>query len=757
MYCDIVISNNSLFIENKYTYKVPDDIVTKNLQGKRAVVPFGNGTALGLIISIYDELHHEFLEVKEVISLIDDYPIITNDSIITLEILCRNTGNTMSRYLNSIYPITFNIQKKKLYKVEKIDNIDLILRTLLPSGEFEITSMLEEYKNDIIRHTESGNISFRDVYLRKVDVQTKEAVKLIGESKLNLTSKQKDIVDFMHNHGNEYVTIKALVNDYGFSKNIINTLIKNSVLEKKYITECNHKFDANIVQRDTQNSERKLELVQSLNEDSRIEYIRKVLDEGKSKNMNTLILFPDTTLAYSMGSKLKEYYQDDLEVFHSKMSERKKFNTLTRINNNEVRVLIGVGGAALVPITNIGQIILYESSDTRFLKSQYNFYDINFVAEMRSKINNTDLIHISSFHSISEYYKKQNDVSWVYKKLESKPDFISSIIDMKNELLSGNRQILSLSLQEKIRKRISDFEISFLLVNSRNNNSSLKCRGCGKSISCPHCGTNLKLSDKTKKLSCTSCDFEIDFVGKCIYCGSDKVRKMKLGIEDVNNFVRDNFGNVSVLMLTMEDLTSISRVNQIISDINQKKYDIIIGTRDVATIIPKNKISLVALVMIDITLNINTYRASELAFNEILTAISIISQNPTNELLIQTYDPNNKIIKYALNNMYEEYYNDELVYRKISNNPPYSEITYLKIRLQKTSYRRLIQSINLYVGKYFKEGSYFGPNIENTSSSGMTELKYTIKVNDIEEVIKFMYVLKEAFSSDSMYITIEHE
>ncbi len=757
MYCDVVICNNSLFIENTYTYKVPNDITADDIIGKRVTVPFGNDTKLGLIVSVHEKTLTEFIEFKELLTLIDDYPIVTNDVIAVLLSLSERTGNTISRYLNSIYPITFNIQKKTVYKVNNIDEIDLVLRTILPEDEFEISGELIQYEKDINKYTERGAIVSKVTYFRKLDYKYSDYVRYTGVKQLRTNKNQEQIIEFFKNSDNELFKIKTLVNQYGFSKNTINTLIRKNILEKKYLRGNPIKSSNDRAKISDIQLVRKKKFIHSNIASVKIEYLKKLIDENLSSNKNTLVMLPDIASATVMLNEIENSFKEKIEIYHSKVSDRKKFDLLTKINNDEVQILIGVGGAALAPLKNIGAIVLFDSNDERYLKSQFNFYDLVSLTESRSKMTNCDLIHISTSHTVTEYYKMKNDLSWECINLGYNSVFKKSVVDMKEELKKGNHKILSLDLIDKLKKQLSNFETSFLLVNARSDNSSLKCRGCGKTTTCPHCGTNLRLSNKTGRLSCSSCSFEIQFQNKCIYCGSDKIRKMKLGIENVYEFVKDEFKESSVLILTTDDLTSTSKMDKIIANINLNKYDIIIGTRSIASLLPKNKISLIAIIMIDITLNINSYKASELAFNEIMTATNIISHNSSNELLIQTYEPNNKIINYAINVKYDKFYNDEIIYREISKNPPYREVGYLCIRTSESNYTSITNNLNLYITKHFETNTYFGPIIDRKSGSSMIKVSYTIKVKEIDELIKFRKILVEAFKNESLFITIEHE
>ena len=74
MYADILIEINSL--EKTFTYKVPNGI--NAVAGERVLVPFGGRKLEGFIVRVYKESNYDY-EVKDIICLIDDHPVINKE------------------------------------------------------------------------------------------------------------------------------------------------------------------------------------------------------------------------------------------------------------------------------------------------------------------------------------------------------------------------------------------------------------------------------------------------------------------------------------------------------------------------------------------------------------------------------------------------------------------------------------------------------------------------------------------------------
>ena len=74
MYCDVLIELSSFNIDKTFTYKIPS---TKEvLVGSRVLVPFSNQKLEGFVLSIRDDIDDIDYEVKEIIDVVDNEPIL---------------------------------------------------------------------------------------------------------------------------------------------------------------------------------------------------------------------------------------------------------------------------------------------------------------------------------------------------------------------------------------------------------------------------------------------------------------------------------------------------------------------------------------------------------------------------------------------------------------------------------------------------------------------------------------------------------
>ena len=80
MYAEVLVEIKAKAVDKTFTYKIPDGM--KFEAGVRVLVPFGKRRLEGFVLKVYNDGNFDY-EVKEIISVIDDKPVI-NDEMLRL-------------------------------------------------------------------------------------------------------------------------------------------------------------------------------------------------------------------------------------------------------------------------------------------------------------------------------------------------------------------------------------------------------------------------------------------------------------------------------------------------------------------------------------------------------------------------------------------------------------------------------------------------------------------------------------------------
>ena len=126
MYVDVLVELKAKKIDKTFTYSVPDILKDKVSIGKRVLVPFSTQKLEGFILNISDYKDLDY-EVKDIISVIDDQPVINSEMIELGKYISKKTlCNLISAY-QTMLPAAlkahnnFKVNKKYITYIKLID------------------------------------------------------------------------------------------------------------------------------------------------------------------------------------------------------------------------------------------------------------------------------------------------------------------------------------------------------------------------------------------------------------------------------------------------------------------------------------------------------------------------------------------------------------------------------------------------------------------------------------------------------------
>ena len=310
-------------------------------------------------------------------------------------------------------------------------------------------------------------------------------------------------------------------------------------------------------------------------------------------------------------------------------------------------------------------------------------YDTKEIASLRAKNFNCPLVLGSATPDVCDYFLAINNE---YKLLElperanGKKLSESIIVDMTEELKKGNRTIFSDVLREEIINTYKRHEQSILFLNRRGYSSFVMCRNCGESIKCPHCDASLTYHKKTNMLSCHYCGFKMSNPSTCPNCGSDKIRFVGNGTEKILEEVNKILPEARALRIDLDTVGKISDYENAYSIFKNHEADILIGTQMITKGLDFDDVTLVGVINADIALQYPSFDASMVAFNLIEQVSGRAGRaKKDGKIIIQTYSPNNFVIKSAAKHDYLSFYNYEIERRKLQKLPPFSSLIELMI------------------------------------------------------------------------------
>ncbi len=406
-----------------------------------------------------------------------------------------------------------------------------------------------------------------------------------------------------------------------------------------------------------------------------IQTVAKALECGKT----AIVLVPEIALtSQTLDRFIKRFGIDKIALLHSKLTTKERFDQWEKLRSGKAKIAIGARVGVFAPLENIGVIIMDEEHESTYKSDMSPKFDTIDVALKRARYYKGTLVMGSATPSIVSYERAKEGI---FKLLTLKKRFNETplphveIVDMREELRSGNKTILSNELFNKMKKTLQDKKQIILFLNRRGYANYVSCRSCGETIMCEDCNISMTYHKSKNALICHYCGKKIPMPKVCPKCGSKYIKQFGIGTEQLEEKLREFFPEATIDRLDLDTGTKKSDIDRILGKFGKKKTDILVGTQLVAKGLDFDNVGLVGVVMADVSLNIPDYRASERTF-QLITQVSGRAGRgkEKGEVVVQTYTPEHFAILTASNHAYEEFFQHESALREKMNYPPYTDL-----------------------------------------------------------------------------------
>jgi len=300
------------------------------------------------------------------------------------------------------------------------------------------------------------------------------------------------------------------------------------------------------------------------------------------------------------------------------------------------------------------------------------------IAKMRAEYNGCKLILGSATPSVESYIaatEGEYNLITLKERINGKPLPEIIIADMKNEVKRGNNTAFSLALREELEKTLSDGNQAIIFLNRRGYAQSVICRDCGYVAKCENCDVSLTYHSEENCLKCHYCGAKYRMLTACPECGGIHIRYGGTGTQRVVSDLKTLFPSARIIRMDNDTVSGKDGHYKIIKKFAEHEADILVGTQMIAKGHDFPAVTLVGILDADMSLHFSDYRSGERTF-QLITQVAGRSgrAGEKGNVVLQTYCPENYILRYAVNYDYDGFFKNELQVRKATQFPPYSLI-----------------------------------------------------------------------------------
>jgi primosomal protein N' (replication factor Y) len=743
-------------IPQHFTYRLSREVAPYVKKGARVVVEFGKSRIMtALVVKLHNTPPQNY-QAKYIQELLDTEPVVTADQLWLFQWVADYYMCSAGEVLNVALPSGLKISSQSRIQYnpefnhhELLDEVEKqFLEILIKEDSLtyeEVARLIDQkdlarfIKGLVAKHAvilfEEVSEKYKPKIVKMVkltpEYESEEEVLLLID-KLSKAKKQQEAllkyisiipIDDLPFRNHEGVK-KSVLKEQGISDSALNTLIEKGVFEgfevrvSRFNTseiELNYNHILSAVQQKASDDimasfvEKEVTLFHGITGSGKtevyIDIIQKALDSGSQ----VLFLLPEIALTTQMVRRLNQVFGDKMGVYHSKFSDNERVEVWRGVLEGKIQFILGVRSSIFLPFLNLGLVIVDEEHEASYKQfdpaPRYHARDVSIMLALKVRAK---VVLGSATPSLESYHQALHQKYGLVTLSERYGDAQLPEIQLVNLKVERENKTLtrdfSSVLLEGIRENLAHKKQSIIFLNRRGYAPYLNCQECNWIPYCNQCSVTLTHHLYQKTLVCHYCGYSESVPKTCPTCGSPKVRSMGVGTERLEDDLRELIPESRILRMDLDTTRTKNAYENIIGEFESGDVDILIGTQMISKGLDFDRVNLVGVFNADKMIHFPDFRAAERAF-QLITQVSGRAgrRDEPGRVLIQTHNPQNRVLQFVLANDYIGFYNSEITEREGFNYPPFSRIIEVNVKdvdqvLSHQAAERLAASLKSFLG-----------------------------------------------------------
>ena len=669
MYAKVIVDITHEKLDKVFEYSIPSSMEGVLKVGSEVVVPFGRGNreTHAYVIDISDTCEYECDKVKEILQIAEKKIAIEGNLVALAAWMKEHYGGTMIQALKTVLPI----KKEENIKIKRYVRLLLDEET----GRAKLNEFLnknQKARARILAALLDNEVLEYEFVIKKLNVTRTVLTALESQGILRIESEQ-----------------------------VFRNPIKNKEHNWKPIQYTEEQQQAiDIFREDYLKGIHKTYLLYGVTGSGKTEVYMEMIARAVQDGKQAIVLIPEIALTYQTVMRFYKRFGERISILNSRMSNGERYDQMMRAKSGAIDVMIGPRSALFTPFPNLGLIVIDEEHEPTYKSEQTPRYHARETAIARAQLEGASVVLGSATPSLESFYRAKTGEYQILtlrnrSQKQQLPDV--HVIDLREELKSGNRSIISSKLRELMTERLEKKQQIMLFMNRRGYAGFISCRSCGYVVKCPHCDVSLT-SHRGGKLVCHYCGYEEPEIGVCPSCGSKHIGGFRAGTQQIEELIKKAFPNAKVLRMDMDTTKEKDGHEKILEQFANEEADILVGTQMIVKGHDFPNVTLVGILAADMSLYADDYRAGERTFQLLTQAAGRAGRgSEKGEVVIQTYSPEHYSIENAALQDYESFYDAEISYRRMMGYPPIENLAAILIMGKEES---LLETASSYIKIY---------------------------------------------------------
>ncbi len=730
MLADVILP---LAVPGRFTFRIPEGAAALQV-GMRVAVPFGRGGKLygGIVRSLGAEAPTG-VAPREIISVIDQAPIVTEHQLRLWERIADHYLCTLGEVMIAALPGQFALSSETRITVnpfvleapKRTDRAALLIDALVQREALSMREAgellgLKDPMPAIKRLLDEGVVIVEEAmpdawkprtvaYVRLApDARSEEALhgwfdrlEKKAPKQLALLMRYVELSRCMSDAPVE-VPRDKLLHLSGSSAAALKPLVEKGLFEL-YAREAGMPSPeaANRPGPLLSSAQRKaLEAVQAALREKDVALLRGVTSSGKTELYTTLIdeavrdggqvlyLLPEIALTAQIIERLRARFGERIAVYHSRMAPHERADLWIRMAQRKEAppIIVGARSALFLPYRDLRLVVVDEEHDPSYKQHEpAPRYHARDMAIVLAGLHGAKTLLGSATPSLESM---QNARSGKYGFAELLTRFgdvampAITIVDLRDA--ARRKQMhghFSQALIDAVSSALGRREQAILFQNRRGYVPVWQCESCAWVPYCDHCDVSLTYHKKQHQLRCHYCGRNYPPPVQCGQCGSNRLRMIGFGTEKIEEELAELFPEARIARMDQDTVRGRQALDRILTGFAQGAIDILVGTQMVTKGLDFDHVSTVGILSADSLLRFPDFRAHERAF-QLMAQVAGRSgrRDKPGNVIIQAYEARNPVIELVTRHDVEGFFSRELEHRRAHGYPPFMRLMSLSLR-----------------------------------------------------------------------------
>ncbi|HWP65183.1 MAG TPA: primosomal protein N', partial [Candidatus Limnocylindria bacterium] len=410
---------------------------------------------------------------------------------------------------------------------------------------------------------------------------------------------------------------------------------------------------------------------------------------------DVLILVPEIGLTHQLVQRTRDRFGAGVAVLHSGLTSSERWAAWRRIRARAARVVVGARSAVFAPLARLGLIVVDEEHDAAYKQEDGIRYNARDLAVVRAQLAR-GVVVLSSATPSAESFHAATTGRYQLLRLRGRPDARPlpqvDIVDLRGRVhRSDGAELLSDELRAAIEATLARREQALVFLNRRGFARCLQCPACGTPVACPQCSVSLTWHRAAATLVCHHCHHHRPPPAACPSCGAPGLLAFGIGTEQVESLLRAAYPEARIARLDRDATQRAGMQERILADWHAGNLDLLVGTQMVSKGHDVPGVTLVVVLLADLSLNMPDFRAAERTMQLLLQVAGRAGRGrEPGRVIVQSFRPNHPSIAAAKEHDYERFMAGELARREELGYPPFAR--FVGVRLEGRDARRVERS-----------------------------------------------------------------